>query len=88
MNDTLIINGANSLIYAICIYDMEKEKVELFQVSYNYLFHFIYNRKLQISIIHGPKNKLIIIFLHLNLSKRKQDLLYIIRIWMHIARKK
>ena len=28
MNDTLIINGANSLIYAICIYDMEKEKVE------------------------------------------------------------
>jgi hypothetical protein len=36
MNDTLIINGANSLIYAICIYDTEKEKVELFQVSYNY----------------------------------------------------
>ena len=88
MNDTLIINGANSLIYAICIYDTEKEKVELFQVSYNYLFHFINNRKLQISIIHGPKNKLIIIFLHLNLSKRKQDLLYIIRICMHITKKK
>ena len=88
MNDTLIINGANSLIYAICIYDTEKEKVELFQVSYNYLFHFINNRKLQISIIHGPKNKLIIIFLHLNLSKRKQDLPYLILIWIFILHQK
>ena len=39
MNDKLIINGSNSLIYAICIYDTEKEKVELFQVSFKYLFN-------------------------------------------------
>lgn len=39
MNDKLIINGSNSLIYAICIYDTEKEKVELFQVSFKYLLN-------------------------------------------------
>lgn len=33
MNDSLIINGSNSLIYAICLYDTEKMKVSMFQVS-------------------------------------------------------
>ena len=33
MNDSLIINGANSLIYAVCVYDAEKMKVAMFQVS-------------------------------------------------------
>jgi len=32
MNDSLIINGSNSLIYAICFYDTEKNKVAMFQV--------------------------------------------------------
>ena len=34
MNDSLIINGSNSLIYAICLYDMEKHKVAMFQVRF------------------------------------------------------
>ena len=34
MNDSLIINGSNSLIYAICLYDSEKNKNILFQVSF------------------------------------------------------
>ena len=42
MNDKLIINGSNSLIYAICIYDTEKDKVELFQVSFNYLLNNVF----------------------------------------------
>ena len=33
MNDNLIINDSKSLIYSICVYDMEKEKSLLFQVS-------------------------------------------------------
>ena len=33
MNDSLITNGSNSLIYAICLYDTEKMKVAMFQVS-------------------------------------------------------
>ena len=33
MNDSLIINGSNSLIYAICLYVTEKMKVAMFQVS-------------------------------------------------------
>ena len=33
MNDNLIINNSKSLIYSICVYDMEKEKSVLFQVS-------------------------------------------------------
>ena len=33
MNDNLIINDSKSLIYSICVYDMEKEKNVLFQVS-------------------------------------------------------
>ena len=36
MNDDLIINGSHSLIYAIIIYDTEKKKFKLFQVSLNY----------------------------------------------------
>ena len=32
MNDNLIINNSKSLIYSICVYDMEKEKSVLFQV--------------------------------------------------------
>ena len=48
MNDKLIINGSNSLIYVICIYDTEKEKVELFQVSFNYnIFHELNFLKLE-----------------------------------------
>ena len=33
MNDNLIINDSKSLIYSISVYDMEKEKSVLFQVS-------------------------------------------------------
>lgn len=33
MNDSLILNGSNSLIYAVCIYDLEKMKIAMFQVS-------------------------------------------------------
>ncbi len=32
MNDSLIINGSNSLIYAISLYDTEKNKLSTFQV--------------------------------------------------------
>ena len=38
MNDELIINGSHSLIYAICIYDTEKKRFNLFQVSFKYYF--------------------------------------------------
>ena len=34
MNDNLTINDSKSLIYSICVYDMEKDKSVLFQVSY------------------------------------------------------
>ena len=33
MNDNLIINDSKSLIYSLSVYDMEKEKNVLFQVS-------------------------------------------------------
>ena len=41
MNDSLIINGSNSLIYAICLYDTEKNKVSMFQVRKIINNHFI-----------------------------------------------
>lgn len=34
MNDSLIINGSNSLIYAIALYDTEKNKLITFQVRF------------------------------------------------------
>ena len=43
MNDSLIINGSNSLIYAICLYDTEKNKVAMFQVRKIINNHFIIN---------------------------------------------
>ena len=33
MNDNYIINDAESSIYVVCLYDTEKEKIILFQVS-------------------------------------------------------
>jgi hypothetical protein len=41
MNDSLIINGSNALIYAVCIYDTEKMKVAMFQVSNIYIYMII-----------------------------------------------
>jgi hypothetical protein len=41
MNDDLIINGSHSLIYAICIYDTEKKRFKLFQVSHKYKLIFL-----------------------------------------------
>jgi hypothetical protein len=38
MNDSIIINGSNSLIYAICLYDTEKNKIAAFQVRFNYFY--------------------------------------------------
>ena len=35
MNDSYILNGTKSLIYAICLYDFKQEKIVLFQVSNN-----------------------------------------------------
>ena len=37
MNDNLIINDSKSLIYSICVFDIEKEKIVLFQVSLKYI---------------------------------------------------
>ena len=39
MNDSIILNGSNSLIYAICLYDTEKNKVAAFQVRYTYIYN-------------------------------------------------
>lgn len=33
MNDNYIINDAESAIYVVCLYDTEKGKILLFQVS-------------------------------------------------------
>ena len=33
MNDLFIINGAKTLIYGVCIYDLKKSQIILFQVS-------------------------------------------------------
>ena len=41
MNDSIIINCSNSLIYAICLYDTEKNKIAAFQVRFNYFYNNI-----------------------------------------------
>ena len=33
MNDYYILNGTKTLVYAVCIYDLKKEQIVLFQVS-------------------------------------------------------
>ena len=33
MNDLFIINGAKTLIYRVCLYDLKKSQIILFQVS-------------------------------------------------------
>ena len=33
MNDYFILNGAKTLIYAVCLYDLKKGQIILFQVS-------------------------------------------------------
>jgi len=33
MNDLYIINGAKTLIYGVCLYDLKKSQIILFQVS-------------------------------------------------------
>lgn len=57
MNDSLLINGSNSLIYAICLYDTEKMKVAMFQVSNKNIIIFKKCRKYLNLIIHGQKIK-------------------------------
>ena len=36
MNDLFILNGAQTIIYAACLYDYKNEKIVLFQVSKKY----------------------------------------------------
>lgn len=33
MNDCFILNGTKTLIYAVCLYDLKKEEIIVFQVS-------------------------------------------------------
>ncbi len=33
MNDYFILNGAKTLIFAVCLYDLKEEEIILFQVS-------------------------------------------------------
>ena len=39
MNDFFILNGAKTLIYAVCLYDLKTEQILLFQVSNNRIIY-------------------------------------------------
>ncbi len=45
MNDLFIVNGAQTIIYASCLYDYKNEKIVLFQVSkkYNIIYYQLYS---------------------------------------------
>ena len=59
MNDNYIINDAESSIYVVCLYDTEKEKIILFQVSLYKITKilFYHYRKIPHLTLTGQKMK-------------------------------